>query len=124
MQRKILIHSHFIFTICLLLIITGCQLAPLPGRETKSDKLRDGVYEGSYRKGLNKAVVKVSIVGGRIANVECLEHQASWKGKKAEEIIPQRIVSEQSTRVDAVTGATNSSRVIMNAVQRAVEKAY
>ncbi|MBE9570731.1 MAG: FMN-binding protein, partial [Proteobacteria bacterium] len=43
---------------------------------------------------------------------------------KVTEVIPGRIVSEQSTVVDAVTGATNSSRVIMNAVQRAVEKAY
>jgi uncharacterized protein with FMN-binding domain len=28
----------------------------------------------------------------------------------------------QSTKVDAVSGATNSSRVIMNAVQAALEK--
>jgi uncharacterized protein with FMN-binding domain len=36
----------------------------------------------------------------------------------------ERIIAQQSTRVDAVSGATNSSRVIMNAVQRAIEKAY
>ncbi len=50
-------------------------------------------------------------------------HQ-TWKGGIAEETIIARIISSQSTRVDAVSGATNSSRVIMNAVQTAIEKAY
>jgi uncharacterized protein with FMN-binding domain len=99
-------------------------MAPITGSAIEGNKLRDGVYEGFYRKGLNKAVVKVTIAGGRVVEVECLEHFASRKGRKAVEIIPQRIVVEQSTRVDAVTGATNSSIVIMNAVQRAIEKAY
>jgi len=84
----------------------------------------DGVYEGSYRSLPNSAVVKVTIAEGRIDKIELLKHFASWKGNKVAEIIPRRIVSEQSTSVDAVTGATNSSRVIMNAVQKAVEKAY
>ncbi len=38
--------------------------------------------------------------------------------------ILERIIETQSTRVDVVSGATNSSRVIMNAVQKAIEKAY
>ena len=61
---------------------------------------------------------------GRIAEVKLARHMASWKGKRADIIIPERIVSEQSTRVDVVSGATNSSIVIMNAVQTALEKAY
>ena len=39
-------------------------------------------------------------------------------------IIPERIIENQSTDVNVVSGATNSSIVIMNAVQRAVENAY
>jgi uncharacterized protein with FMN-binding domain len=66
----------------------------------------------------------VTIHSGRIIDAELISHFSSWKGRKAEEIILKRIIKHQSTRVDAVTGATNSSRVIMNAVQRAVEKAY
>jgi uncharacterized protein with FMN-binding domain len=53
-----------------------------------------------------------------------MKHFASWKGDKANDIIPQRIIAEQSTAVDAVSGATNSSRVIINGVQKALEKAY
>jgi len=113
-----------IFTACLILSSTGCQIAPLIGTPVVSEVLTDGVYEGEYRKGINKAVVKVTITDSRIADVELVKHTASWIGNKANEIIPQRIIEQQSTRVDAVSGATNSSRVIMNAVQMAIEKAY
>ncbi len=113
-----------IFTACLILSSAGCQIAPLMGTPVVSEGLKDGIYEGEYRKGINKAVVKVTIADDRIAEIELVKHTASWIGNKANEIIPQRILEQQSTRVDAVSGATNSSRVIMNAVQMAIEKAY
>jgi uncharacterized protein with FMN-binding domain len=69
-----------------------------------------------------KAQVKVSIEDQRISTIELIEH-STWKGKEAEAIIPDRIIQEQSTAVNAVSGATRSSRVIMNAVQNAVDKA-
>jgi uncharacterized protein with FMN-binding domain len=87
------------------------------------ERLTDGVYEGNSGAGPNKALVRVTIEEGKIVKIETLKHRA-WKGKKAEAIIPMRIIEHQSTKVDAVTGATNSSRVIMNAVQKAIEKAY
>ena len=124
MRVKSIVLYLLILVACLNLVLTGCALAPLIGSRIEHERLMDGVYEGSYRSLPNSAVVKVTIDEGRIVNVELVKHFASWKGKKVTEVIPRRIVSEQSTRVDAVTGATNSSRVIMNAVQRAVEKAY
>ena len=86
-------------------------------------KLMDGTYEGSYRGGPNKALVRVTIKDNRIAHIQIVEH---WelRGKNAELTVVRNIIEQQSTGVDAVSGATNSSRVIMNAVQRAIEKAY
>ncbi len=110
--------------IAVISLCLGCQAAPPLGGRVADMKLRDGVYEGSYSNGPNSASVKVTITGNRIEAVELLRHFASWKGNKANTLIPQRIVAEQSTRVDAVSGATNSSIVIMNAAQKAVEKAY
>jgi uncharacterized protein with FMN-binding domain len=124
MREKSKVLYYLILVASLSLVLTGCAVAPLIGSRIQHEKLMDGVYEGSYRSLPNSAVVKVTIAEGRIVNVELVKHFASWKGKKVTEVIPRRIVSEQSTSVDAVTGATNSSRVIMNAVQRAVEKAY
>ena len=59
----------------------------------------------------------------KIVDIELKSH-AAWMGKKAEEIILERIIEQQTTDVDVVSGATNSSIVIMNAVQEAVEKSY
>lgn len=85
-------------------------------------KLFDGIYEGSYRRGPMKARVKITIENQRISSIDLLEHD-TWKGEEAEKIIPDRIIQEQSTEVDTVSGATMSSRVIMNAVQNAVDRA-
>ena len=102
----------------------SCVKAPLPGGHSGQKKPVDGVYEGTYSSWPNKASVSVSIKNGAIADVRIISHRASWIGKKAEPVIPKRIVEKQSTNVDAVSGATNSSRVIMNAAQNALEKAY
>ena len=103
--------------------LIGCAQTPVIGAPVDHTKLADGIYEGSYRGGPNKALVKVTIKDNEIVNIEIIEHKA-WKGKKAEVPIVERIIAGQSTKVDAVSGATNSSRVIMNAVQNAIEKAY
>ena len=106
------------------LLLIGCTMSPIRGGEIEQKRLVDGVYEGSYRHGPNSAKVRVTISEGKVVDIEVIKYFASWKGKKADDIIPQRIVTQQSTDVDAVSGATNSSRVIMNAVQEALEKAY
>ena len=106
-----------------ILVCSGCTMAPIIGAPVNGAKLNDGIYEGAYTGGPNKAAVRVTIKDERIVDIQVLEHRA-WKGKRAESFIPRRIIESQSTEVDAVSGATNSSRVIMNAVQRAIEKAY
>jgi uncharacterized protein with FMN-binding domain len=116
-----------------IVILLMCLTAPgvsftggdklILGRPVEREKLVDGVYEGSYKAGPNKALVKVTIKDKRLVKIDIVKHRA-WRDKKAESIIPMRIIEYQSTKVDVVTGATNSSRVIMNAVQKAIEKAY
>ncbi|MGA1869488.1 MAG: FMN-binding protein [bacterium] len=121
MMRK---RSFTVFLIVLLsFVMSGCTETPKIGGPLKSENLKDGVYQGSYRGGRNKAIVEVTIKGGKITEIKLLKHIAVWKGRRAESVIPGRIIENQSTNVDAVSGATNSSHVIMNAVQKAVEKA-
>ncbi|MDJ0766479.1 MAG: FMN-binding protein [Myxococcota bacterium] len=109
----------------LLLLLGGgaCGAAKIIGGPVQIGKLKDGVYQGSDRNGPNKAVVEVTIENQKIVEVKIIQHNA-WKGKKADPIIPKRIIDHQSTHVDAVSGATNSSNVIMNATQKAIDQAY
>ena len=115
--------SHLLLFATIAILCVRCSLAPVIGGPVNHERLVDGSYEGSYERGPNKAVVKVTVEDSKIVTIQLLEHSA-WRGKKAELVIPRIIIERQSTEVDAVSGATNSSRVIMNAVQRAIERAY
>ena len=109
--------------IFLVQFIVSCTSNPaVIGAKVDHDEIVDGIYEGSYRSGPVKAAVKVTINKQRITDIELTRH-TTWKGKKAEIIVPSRIIEEQSTKVDAVSGATMSSQAIMNAVQIAIDKA-
>lgn len=104
-------------------LLLGC--VQIIGGPVDQAKLVDGFYEGSYRGGPNKAWVRVEIKDNRILNFEIAKLRSwGWKDEKLRLLILERIIATQSTRVDAVSGATNSSRVIMNAVQKAIERAY
>jgi len=105
------------------IMLLGCAETPVTGGRVDHARLKDGTYEGSYRGGPNKASVQVTIKDNNIVEIKILQHQA-WRGSMAEAKIVERIIASQSTKVDAISGATNSSRVIMNAVQNAIEKAY
>jgi len=118
-------HNHrrlLLFIGMLYFIIIGCAAIEYAGGPIPKDSLRDGTYEGMAKKGPVKVLAKVTIDHQRIANIELVEHR-NWRGEAAEAIIPHRIIDEQSTRVDVVSGATLSSAVIMNAVEDAVQKA-
>jgi uncharacterized protein with FMN-binding domain len=84
--------------------------------------LKDGTYNGTAANGPVKVKARVTISDQKITGIDLIEHR-TWKGGAAEGAIPDRIIAEQSTRVDAVSGATMSSVAIMNAVEDAVQKA-
>ena len=79
----------------------------------------DGVYVGEYDVDFIYAKVEVTVQNGEITNINILEHRHE-RGKTAE-VITDRIVDEQKTDVDAISGATNSSTVIKKAVENALK---
>jgi uncharacterized protein with FMN-binding domain len=106
----------------LFALIIGCAASTIVGGPVPQGSLKDGIYDGEAKDGPVKALVKITVQNQRIMDIQLIEHR-TWKGKKAEDIVLDRIIEEQSTRVDAVAGATVSSRAIMNAVENAVQKA-
>lgn len=83
-------------------------------------QVADGSYIGDYDAGYVYARVKVNVKNGLITSVELLEHRTE-RGKPAE-VITEKIVQNQQVKVDAIAGATNSSKVIMKAVENALEE--
>lgn len=86
---------------------------------------KDGTYTGSgtgFRGGTTK--VSVTVENGRITNIETVSSQDTPRFYyRAESTTTGNIVSSQSTSVDTVSGATYSSRGIINAVANALNKA-
>ena len=89
--------------------------------EVDLDSIAQGTYVGEYEAGPVKAVVSVEVAGGKIQNIEILEHR-NLLGKKAEREIPSRVLRAQSVQVDTVTRATASSMVILKAIEIALTR--
>lgn len=81
----------------------------------------DGVYEGTGA-GLNGQIkVSVTVSGGKITEVKVLEHsETAGISDPAIEKIPAAIVEAQSADVDIVSGATFTSKGIIEAVKNAL----
>ena len=81
-------------------------------------KVEDGIYEGQCDTGVVRARVQVTVRDHRLESIELLEHE-NGRGTPAEAILEQ-MVQEQTTAVDAVSGATCSSKVIRKAMENAL----
>lgn len=94
------------------------EMAAVSIEGVDAGRLPDGTYFGSCDVGYIRARVEVSVQNGRIESIDLVEHR-NERGAAGEGVIP-RILERQTTNVDAVSGATNSSRVILKAVENAL----
>jgi len=83
-------------------------------------EVEDGVYKGSFNAYLVAADVEVRIIDHQIEAIKLVNHK-NERGSDAE-VIPERVVEAQSLDVDVVSGASNSSRVILKAIENAFVK--
>jgi uncharacterized protein with FMN-binding domain len=108
----------------LCVLIVGCSTAykNLVAEMPDLAPIADGVYRGNYD--LSGTPVKVTldviIQDQRIKKIEIVEHFSSPIGKKAERIT-DRIIEYQNLDVDAISGATASSKAILKAVENALQ---
>lgn len=89
-------------------------------KKVDMSRVSNGTYLGSFDALEVGADVKVTVDNHKITEIKIIHHK-NVRGKRAE-IIPERVVSAQSLQVDTVSGATNSSKVILKAIDNALEK--
>lgn len=84
----------------------------------------DGIYEGHGRGMNGKLTVEVRVVSGQIVDIQVTNHDEDqpWITQATSQLIP-RILKSQHADVDMVTGATYSSKGILQAVNQALEHA-
>ena len=106
------------------LLIIGCsaEYKSIVAQMPDLTKLNDGIYRGIYDLSGTpvKVTLDVNIQKNRILNIEIVEHNCSPIGKKAENII-KNVIEKQSLEIDAVSGATASSKTILKAIENALK---
>jgi uncharacterized protein with FMN-binding domain len=93
-------------------------LKTLPIADIPLSAVPDGVYPGEYKSFPVEVTLKVRVKAHRIEGVDLIRH-VNGKGGPAEGIT-NRVVQAQTLRVDSVSGATYSSRVILKAMENAL----
>lgn len=84
---------------------------------------KDGTYEGSATGYSGQMTVSVKVSCCKISEINIVDTGDDEEYLiDAKDVIPQ-IIEKQSTEVDAVSGATHSSKGIINAVAKALESA-
>jgi len=81
--------------------------------------ISDGVYSAKWGSFPVIADLEVVVAGGKIEKIN-MKKMESGKGYEGLETI-DRIIQNQKVKVDAVTGATASSKVIMITTAKALE---
>ena len=86
--------------------------------------VKNGTYQGVARGHNADIKVSVAISDDKINEVKVTDHQeTALLSDNALNLIPQKIIANQSTEVDAVTGATFTSKGITNAVRAVLTEA-
>ncbi len=84
--------------------------------------LADGVYTGEASGYQGPLAVKVTIKDETITDIKVLDNaETIGIGSKALEAVPKSIIKHQSVAVDALSGATASSKAVLAAVTAALE---
>jgi len=82
----------------------------------------DGKHQGRFGYGCHSFTVEATVQNRRLVKVDLLTKADYEYAKKAAPVLT-RMVERQSPNVDAVTGATTTSKAIMKATERALVKA-
>jgi len=128
MKRYIIISVIGIVVVCSVLAINYIKkisnykekVNNIVIEEVNLDNKKDGKYIGEFDADVISAKVEVEIKNKKISNINIIEHK-NGRGTPAE-VIPKKVVDAQSLKVDVVSGATNSSKVILKAIENALSK--
>lgn len=95
------------------------KLTTIEIQDVDLSKIENGFYEGKYKSFPISVKVQVTVNNHVIDDIKILKHINGQGG--AAEKITENIIKSQSLEVDAITGATYSSKVIVKAVEDALK---
>lgn len=100
-------------TICLALIlslVSGCS------SQDKASSLKDGTYSAEV-SGMHAMNVEVEIKGDKINNIKVDHEETPGVGEPAVDYMVEKILSNQALGIDVMSGATLTSKAILEGVE-------
>ena len=99
-------------------------LSLMAGLPAAAEGMTDGVYTAAAQGNNGPVEIEMTVESGVIANVAVLSHEETAViSDPAIERIPAAIVEGQTLAIDAVTGATNTSKAILQAAEDCLTQA-
>lgn len=101
-------------------VMTLNKIRDMPIGKIDLTKIDDGIYQGEEKAGNYVYKVKVEVKNHKIVDIEGVDNRKSSYVAYAEGVFP-KIIKQQKANVDAVTGATTTSKALMKAVENALK---
>lgn len=98
----------------------------LPLNAVNFSKLKDGSYHGRYEGGMYKWRVNecdVTVTNGKVAAIQLSGSIDPGADNTDYKMLYDRVIDQQSLRVDTISGATLTSKAYLQAVENALVQA-
>jgi uncharacterized protein with FMN-binding domain len=102
------------------------QTMSLPLNAVDFSQLKDGVYTGEYEGGMYKwraNTAEVTVSGGKVTEIRLLEAKFEYDEAEKVNALYDRVIAGQTLQVDAISGATLTSKGFLQAVENALLQA-
>ncbi len=102
------------------------QTMSLPLNAVDFSHLQDGVYTGEYEGGMYKwraNTVEVTVAGGKVTEIKLLDSKFEYEKMDELDALCGRVITNQTLQVDAISGATLTSKGFLQAVENALLQA-
>lgn len=128
-MKKLLKVIFIVFLIFMLAVIGGAfyltrglsEGSKLTINEIKPSLLSDGSYNGSYNSGRWSNKLKVTVKDGKITEIQVVKDVTFPESECTVELF-KKVIEKQSTKVDAVSGATVTSKAYLKSIENALNK--
>ena len=115
-----------IYFIIFAILFIGCaskemlMVRQMDIQNVDTKNIQDGEYFGSFSYSGFEYKVKTIVKNYRIVDIDILQNRDTKHARSAEGVIPE-IIEKQTPNVDAISGATTTSKALMKAVEKSLE---
>jgi uncharacterized protein with FMN-binding domain len=110
-----------------LALFTGCSRAEvqavrnLPIGHIDLSQVKDGAFSGEYAYAGFTYEVRVTVAAHKITDIALVKNRTTRQAKMAAGVAT-RVLDQQRNDVDAVSGATTTSKALLKAIENALNK--